>query len=125
MRPKALLAATALFVGLLMSACGVGSSARIYYGDSSEKYYRYVKNASEQSLTNYRRSLERVFERSQRWGIAVPPGLYADYAMLMFRLGETDLARQYILMEKETWPDSARFMDFVLQRYFSSRGSEG
>ncbi len=104
-----------LAVALLLTACA--PQLLYYYGDSSSRYYKAVRKQDEASVRNYKRSLEDVFRQSERYNIKVPPGLYCDYAMLL--LAEQDLAtaREYILKEKQTWPESAALMDFLLQRH--------
>ena len=43
------------------------------------------------------------------------PGLYAEYAFLLMRRGENERAIEYYNKEKALWPESAQFMDSMIQ----------
>jgi hypothetical protein len=104
-----------LILTALLAGCA--SSAFLYYGDSSHAYYKAVKRASEGSVQEYQRSLEKVFTRSAERGLPAPPGLYCDYAMLLISQNETARSREYLLKEKASWPESAVFIDFLMAKY--------
>jgi hypothetical protein len=89
----------------------------LYYGNSSHGYYKMLKKQDAKSRENYQESLEKVFERSARLGIPVPPGLYCDYALLMLAQQRNELALEYLNKEKATWSEAQPFMDFLKQRY--------
>ncbi len=108
------------FLGLgiliVLSGCAV-SPPYVYYGNTSHNYYRYVKKRDANSLEQYKKSLEYVFDYSEKKGIKVPPGLYCDYALIMLTLDHNDLAKEYFQKEKDNWNESQPLMDFLLQRY--------
>ncbi|MDZ8118482.1 DUF4810 domain-containing protein [Pontiella agarivorans] len=43
------------------------------------------------------------------------PGLYAEYGFLLMRRGENKKAIEYYNKEKALWPESAVFMDHMIQ----------
>ncbi|NNJ70828.1 MAG: DUF4810 domain-containing protein, partial [Kiritimatiellales bacterium] len=43
------------------------------------------------------------------------PGLYAEYGFLLMRQGENGRAISYFNKEKALWPESAVFMDSMIQ----------
>lgn len=43
------------------------------------------------------------------------PGLYAEYGFLLMRRGENERAIEYYNKEKALWPESAVFMDSMIQ----------
>ena len=43
-----------------------------------------------------------------------PPGLYAEYGLLLLQSGEKEQARHYFQLEKTTWPESSKFMDHMI-----------
>jgi hypothetical protein len=43
------------------------------------------------------------------------PGLYAEYGFLLMRRGENERAIEYYNKEKALWPESAAFMDSMIQ----------
>ncbi len=105
----------AIIAALCLAGCA--QSAYLYYGDTSEKYYRSVKSPDPRSVQEYKRSLEEVFIKSERKGLPVPPGLYCDYALILAAEGDLAGARDFMVKEKTLWPDSTQFIEHLLVRY--------
>lgn len=105
-----------LLILLILGACSL-PKPYLYYGNYSRSYYNVVKKQDAVSKEKLKESLERVFERSARYEIPVPPGLYCDYGLLMMEENRPDEARRYFELEKQNWSGSAQFMDFLMQRY--------
>lgn len=99
----------------LISACA--TTPYLYYGNSSHSYYKAVKKQDDNSVAQYKASLENVFVKSAKLGKPVPPGLYCDYAMLLLAENKLSDAKMYFLKEQSTWVESAGYMDFLMQRY--------
>ncbi len=59
------------------------------------------------------KSLSSQVERSQRAG-RVPPGMLAHLAYFYYLNGDTTTAAKYLRAEKEAFPESAHFVDFIL-----------
>ena len=54
------------------------------------------------------------------------PGLYAEYGFLLMRRGENARAIEYYNKEKALWPESAVFMDSMIQTaQIADKASEG
>lgn len=106
-----------LALAALLLLAGCMAPQYLYYGNTSHSYYKMVKNRDAKAVENYQESLEKVFERSAKSGLKVPPGLYCDYAMLMLSQQKNDLAMQYLQLEKEAWAESEKMVDFLMQRY--------
>lgn len=58
--------------------------------------------------------LEQQLQRTAAKGRAVPPGLHAHLALLHAQLGNDARAVEHLRAEKELYPESARYMDFLL-----------
>ena len=111
---RALIAFLFLVAVLFSTACSQ-NAYQLYYGDTSQRYYDAVKRP--ETAETYKRSLEQVFAISRTRGMPVPPGLYVDYAMLLLTEGDSYGARDFLIKERELWPESAKFMDFLLARF--------
>ncbi|MDD2248078.1 MAG: DUF4810 domain-containing protein [Proteiniphilum sp.] len=92
-----------------------------HYGDVSYRYYKAIKLADEKSVSDYKASLESVFEKSAQKGLKVPPGLYIDYAMLLIKEYRYEEARAYLAKEAEIWPESIVTVHLLEQRYGLNR----
>lgn len=104
-----------LIMVLMLSACA--NNDPFYYGNTSHRYYRLVRDRDEHSLKAYKKELEDVFAASQRMNKPVPPGLYCDYALLMLAENRYAEAQRYLMLEKSGFQESARFVDFLIKRY--------
>ena len=58
--------------------------------------------------------LEQQLQRTATAGRAVPPGLHAHLALRHAQLGNDAKAVEHLRAEKALYPESARYMDFLL-----------
>jgi hypothetical protein len=58
--------------------------------------------------------LEQQLQRTVATGRAVPPGLHAHLALLHAQLGNDARAAEHLRAEKALYPESARYMDYLL-----------
>jgi len=66
------------------------------------------------------RALERLtneieWAEAGEWTL-VPPGKYMHVGYLHYLAGDAEAAKRYFLKEKEAFPESARFVDGMLER---------
>ena len=54
--------------------------------------------------------------RTQAEGKRVPPGVHAHLGYMYFMLGNTEAAYQEFVTERDMFPESATFIDGMLQR---------
>lgn len=101
---------------VLLAACGTSSSTKpLYYWENySNTVYEGMQNklsASEQIT-----KLEEYLEKARAKDLAVAPGVYAQLGMLYLQTGQQSQAHQAFLKEKEAFPESAAFIDFLLKK---------
>lgn len=66
--------------------------------------------------------LEEDVQKALAEGKRVPPGVHAHIGFLRFASGDLPAAREHFLKERELFPESAVFIDGVLERM---QGGEG
>jgi hypothetical protein len=100
---------------LLLTGC---SSPYLYeWGDYDEWLYENYKNPKDDEEL-YVDLTALITEYESRKNPAVKPmapGLYAEYGFLLMRRGENNRAIEYYNKEKALWPESAVFMDSMIQ----------
>lgn len=101
---------TALF-GLLLTGCAT-APVEYYYGAYSKTLYHSRKYNTEEALDRHKKTLEEIIEKSERKGIRVPPGIYAEYGYLL-ALSSSPEADRFFSLEVATYPESLRFVSFV------------
>ena len=59
--------------------------------------------------------MKNEYRRCEDKKIKIPAGYYAQIAFLLNSLGKSDEAREYLLKEKDTYPQSAHFINSLLE----------
>ncbi len=106
------------YLALAALVSGAVSCTQSYYWGSYEDSVRRmcVKDKGYDSG----RELERLTSEIDRaeageWTL-VPPGKYMHVGYLHYLAGDAEAAKRYFLKEKEWFPESARFVDGMLER---------
>lgn len=105
-----------LVVAVLATACAQRGPAPLYAWEKFPQQQYAVLKASGLSPSEQALELEAHMTKAQATGVAVPPGLRAHLGMLKLSLGDPAQARQLWMSEKQAFPESAPFMDRLLQR---------
>jgi len=105
---------------LLVSLCAFGcsSSSSLYeWGDYDQWLYENYK--SPESDAKLYEDLTVLITEYESDGDPdakpLAPGVYAEYGFLLMRRGENARAIRYYEKEKAQWPESALFMDRMIQ----------
>ena len=112
--PRGRLALAALAVSLL-AGCATRPQPLYYWGDYPGLTYSYFQNAK--GAQEQIQALEALREKARARGQALPPGFQAHLAMLYGQVGQTDRLSQNLEAEKQQFPESAPFMDFILKKF--------
>ena len=104
-------------VSLLLGACATQPAQKpmYYWGSYQEQVYGHLngKTAPEEQIA----ALQADAEKARAEGLALPPGYRAHLGMMHAASGRLDQAPLYFAEEKEFFPESAGFMDFLLQKF--------
>nr|WP_241737582.1 DUF4810 domain-containing protein [Neptunicella marina] len=84
-----------------------------YYGEYNQAVYSYFKS-DELSQQEQIAALNQVIQKAASKGKAVPPGVHAQLGMLYFENGNQTLGEQHFMEEKQRFPESAQYIDFLL-----------
>ena len=93
--------------------CGCTSNSLYEWGNYDTWLYENYKNPkSDEELYVDLTALITEYESRNK---PMAPGLYAEYGFLLMRRGENAQAIKYYNKEKALWPESAVFMDSMIQ----------
>lgn len=111
---KRSLAPIAGIAALLLSGCATQQHALYHWGDYQTQQYAYFKGEKgpEDSIP----LLEKIREEAKAGGKSVPPGLQAHLGMLYGQTGHTDKFEQNLAAERQQFPESAAYLDFLLKK---------
>lgn len=105
-----------LLAGLLaatLSGCVTRQQPLYYWGNFQDQQYAYFKG--ERGPEDGIQNLEKVREEAKSRGKLVPPGFQAHLGLLYGQTGRTDLFEQNLLAEKQQFPESSVYVDFLLK----------
>lgn len=101
-----------LLLGLIIS-CTV-QKPLYSYGKYEALSYNYLKNSDEKSTQDLMDSYKNILENQTGTRNVPPPGLYADYAFVLFQVGKTEEGKAMLLKEVELYPESKILIDRIL-----------
>ncbi len=103
-----------LLLGLL---CGCTSHSLYEWGDYDQWLYENYKHPKddEELYVDLTALITKYESRGNPDIKPMAPGLYAEYGFLLMQRGENALAIKYYTQEKALWPESAVFMDSMIQ----------
>jgi hypothetical protein len=115
----------AFSAAFLLSACSNQPKPLYNYGDYSDSYYGAKKNVSEESALELQKAIEFSIENTAEGSSErVPPGMYANLGYMHLKSGKNAEAISYFEKEKSTYPESAHFMDRMIQKVHTLEGEK-
>lgn len=99
-----------IFLMLIVFSLFGGCASNMYYfGNYSETLYAYKKEPNEKTRKAHSDELKKIIYESKEKNSRVPPGIYSEYAYLLYQQGQKDEALQLIQLEEQTYPESHTF----------------
>jgi hypothetical protein len=107
---------SALATVTLFSGCAMNHSAPPLYQWTGyqPQVYEYFKGKSGPEAQI--EALEKAFEQIRANGNTPPPGFHAHLGMLYASVGKDQQAQQAFEAEKQLFPESSSFMDFLTKK---------
>lgn len=97
-----------------LALCGCAAQPPLYYWGNYPNHV-YSELAAEGSLDERIVALESLRGQAQARTAALPPGFRGHLGQLYAQAGRDDEARQQWAEEKAAFPESGRFIDFLLR----------
>lgn len=98
----------------VLAGCVTPPQPLYHWGDFQAQQYAYFK--SEIGPEEGIQRLEKVREEAKAKGRPLPPGMQAHLGLLYGQTGRTDLFEQNLQAEKQQFPESAAYVDFLLKQ---------
>ena len=107
---------TLLIVAITIATlAGCQSTKPLYhYGSYQDNVYEHFKN-EDSAVTEQIEALEKTIRDSNRNKLQVGPGIYAHLGYLYLQSGQRDTGLGYLQKEQQLYPESAKFIDFLLK----------
>jgi len=99
-----------------VALAGCVTAPKPMYGWGSYEELVYASYLSPQDVPAEKQVeiLEKDYQVARSTNQRLPPGWHAHLATLYYHLGKVDQARQELLTEKAEFPESARFVDRLI-----------
>lgn len=102
---------------LLTLVAGCATKQPTYYwGSYQNQVYSYLKAPDGDHAAEII-ALQKDIEKARAANRPLPPGFHAHLGMLHVAEGKFDLARQAFEAEKYQYPESGKYMDFLLSKF--------
>jgi len=93
------------------------------------KWGNYVESSSEYGMNGEKKEviekhlleLEKIINSSENDKQRVAPGIYAEYAQILFETNKKEKAKKYFNLEKDTYPESITFINQVLLKLYGDK----
>ena len=105
-----------LVFGLMFVGCATGRKDLYYWGLYEDCVYNMYVEPGKTPLKDEIRRLEEQIKKTVDSDQLVPPGLHAHLAYLYVTQGDYDTAMIHFQAEKAKFPESAHFIDGVIER---------
>jgi hypothetical protein len=107
----------AVAASALLSGCATSTATPPLYGwgGYQTQVYEYFKG--EKSPQEQIDALEKSLQEIRAKGTRPPPGFHAHLGNLYASVGKEQQAAQELLAEKESFPESSTYMDFLLKNF--------
>jgi hypothetical protein len=105
--------AAIIVVALGLTACQATNSI-YYWGDYSDSAYKLKNAPTDESRAKHKASLLNIITKAKSKNKKIPPGIYAELAMLEAEERNVDLALQYFSKEKELFPEATKIVDMMI-----------
>jgi len=113
----------AVITVLIFTGCGQTVQPPLYnWGDyvkSSSKYAMYGERKD--VLEKHTSELAKIINESEAKKQRVAPGIYAEYAQILFETNKKEKAKKYFVLEKETYPESTLFINRVMKKLYGEQ----
>ncbi|WP_311223815.1 MULTISPECIES: DUF4810 domain-containing protein [unclassified Acidovorax] len=119
-RGKAALAAATL---ALLAGCVTPQKQLYSWEGYQPQVYAYLKDNGVAGPEEQIVALEAAAEKARANGTALPPGYHAHLAMLYSKTGQIDKTALHFAAEKEQFPESSTFMDFLMKTSATKGGN--
>lgn len=102
-----------VLTALLLAGCQ--TTKPLYsYGSYQSNLYEHFKG-DDAAVLKQIENLEKTIAESSAKNLSIAPGIYAHLGYLYIQTGQAETGLSYLTKEKETYPESAHYIDFLMK----------
>ncbi len=116
MKQKFLLVSLLLTLVLSLSSCGTKERS-LYSWDNYEKLtYNYYKSPDPNLEVKMMKMYDKIIDRQKGLRGVVPPGMCAEYGVILVNTGKTERGMKLLEKEMELYPESKAYVKRIIKR---------
>jgi hypothetical protein len=103
----------------LLIGCVQPQPPLYHWGNYINSSANYGMNGHEKEvMEKHILELETIINESEAKNQRVAPGIYAEYAQLLYETNKKEEAKKYFALEKQTYPESTKFINGALTKLY-------
>ena len=106
-----------LFVVVLsMGSCATAPKTLYAWHGYADTTYEYSKRPTDELKDKVLEEYKLMVEKQNGIRGAVPPGMFAEYGYMLYRLGKTQEGLNYMRQEIELYPESEKYISRIIKQ---------
>lgn len=111
-----------ILVIFLLAGCA--ATTPYYWGWYSYSLNNFKKSPSEETLAKHKKSIEKIFKKTENSKKQVPPGIYCEYGYYLIEEGKVSEGLEYFDKEVLLYPESAKFIETLKNQLVKEHSNE-
>lgn len=107
---------TALACASMLGGCVSQPTGLYNWGSYQQQLYTMYSKPEKADPQRQVAAIEKDIQKARAANRAIPPGVYAHLGYQYSLSGNQQKAREYLELEKQTYPESTTYVDRLLQR---------
>lgn len=96
-----------------VSSCTTQKTLYSWY-DYEDITYQYQKKQTEELQTKVVETYQKLVNHQKGTRGVVPPGLYAEYGFLLYKVGKTEEGLKFLRLEITLYPESEKYISRII-----------
>ena len=106
----------ASIVTLAMGSCATAPRTLYAWHDYADMTYEYSKKPTDELKNKVLEEYQLMIDKQNGTRGVVPPGMFAEYGYMLYRLGKTEEGLKYMKQESDLYPESEKYISRIIKQ---------
>ena len=103
-------------LALAMGSCATAPKTLYTWHDYADTTYEYSKRPTDELKVKVLEEYKMMVEKQNGVRGVVPPGMFAEYGYMLYKLGKTDEGMKYMRQEIDLYPESEKYISRIIKQ---------
>ena len=103
-------------VALAMGSCATAPTTLYAWHDYADTTYEYSKRPTDELKSKVLEEYKLMVENQNGTRGVVPPGMFAEYGYMLYKLGKTEEGMKYLRQEIDLYPESEKYISRIIKQ---------